>query len=195
MKYYKLTYDDEMQIPDKIACKVEDGFEAKYSINKNDIYQGSQFDYWNSSFTFYYRAQDGDIATDYLVNDLGWPVISPKFREILVQTNEVNNVQYLPIKIIEEKTKKELNGYSVINILDLIDAIDLNHSLYRTLEAKGRKVLIFTHYALDSKKLGGLHLVRLKDPIFPTFISEALKNELLKSRLTGLDFSEVRVVY
>lgn len=67
-------------------------------------------------------------ATDFLANDKGWFLVSDKLRKVLESLN--TEIQFLPVKIMERKSKKELPNYYIANILRVVDALCLEKSVY-----------------------------------------------------------------
>lgn len=195
MKYYKIMFDDENAKTGDIVCYAEMDYEEKYGIKQYDISKGEYIKNWNPYFTFYYDSAKGENTVDYMATNIGWALISPKFKQIIEEI-VVDDVQICPVKIKEKTTGKEINGYGVINITTQTDALDLDNSdhVYFTVKKTGQKVLSVKKYALKSSVINGKHLVRLKEGKFATFVSEQLKERICKNGLTGCDFLEVKVV-
>ncbi|GAA0180836.1 hypothetical protein SH2C18_34620 [Clostridium sediminicola] len=192
MKYYKIMHDENGTMEDMV-CFSDKDYENKYSVKGNYLYEGKIIKDWNPDFTFYYNSEEGYRPTDYLPNNLSWLLVSSKFVEIIKKIG-VREVQFLPVVIKEVNTGKIIEGYSVLNITRLTNAIDLPNSLYTEIEARDIKVISVIKYALNKNKLKGSHLVRLKAHKFATFISDEIKNELEKNKITGFGFLEVKVV-
>lgn len=193
MKYYKIIDSDEYKNPNDIICYADDNYESKYNIKHYDVNQGLVLKDYNEGITFYYDERNGSKVTDYVSNNLGWFIISPKFKRVLEKIG-VNNVQYIPIEIREKSTKDIITGYNIVNIVGLVDGLNLEESVYKVLKVRNKEHISVTKPALDSNKLKGLHLTRVKNCIFATFVSNVLKNELEKNNITGCDFLEVKVV-
>lgn len=195
MKYYKIMFDDENAKKGDMVCYAEIGYEEKYGIKQYDINKGEYIKNWNPEFTFYYDSTRGENPVDYMASNIGWTLISSKFRQIL-ESVDVPDIQICPVRIKEKNAGKEVNGYSIINIITFTDAFDLDNSdySYLTIKKTGQKVLSVRKYALKSSALEGKHLIRLKEGKFATFVSETLKNEICKQKLSGCDFLEVKAV-
>ncbi|WBW96093.1 imm11 family protein [Oceanirhabdus sp. W0125-5] len=193
MKYYKIIDSDEYINPDDIICYTDEEFENKFKIKHYDLNEGRLLQDYSEKIIFYYDRHNGNIPTDYISNDLGWLIISLKFKKIL-ESIGVYNVQYIPIEIREKTTNDILIGYNIVNIIGLVDGLNLNESVYKVLKVRNKEYISVTKPALDINKLKGLHLARVKDCVFVTFVSEALIKELLNNNITGCDFLEVKVV-
>lgn len=75
MRYYKLLMDSSGD--NDIVCH----YENDYGIQQYDLKMGKKFDGWNEDFEFYYDVTEGEQATDYLANDMGWLVVSGKLKK------------------------------------------------------------------------------------------------------------------
>ena len=193
MRYYKVMFDDKNGNENQMICFSEDDFEKIYGVKKNDIYKGIRLENWSEHVTLFFDSLEGNELTDFIANSLGWHIISKRFKEILVNLN-VNNVQLLPIILKEKSTGVTINDYSVVNIIGLLDALDMENSKYNIFEARGKKMLSVIKYALKGDMLKNLHIIRLKESKFATFVSEILRKELSKNSISGCDFLEVKVV-
>jgi len=193
VRYYKIMFDDERSKKEDIVCTSEEDFLEKYEVKQYDLNEGKYFDDWNSNFTFYYNSKEGTKPTDLLANNLGWFLISQDFQDILKNIG-VSEVQFLPVKIVEKNTGKKLEGFSVLNIISLSDALDLTHSTYTEIEARGQKYLTIIKYALSKEKLNGFHIVRLQNSKFASFVSQVVKEQLEINKITGCDFLEVKII-
>lgn len=186
--------DEEKSTADQMVCRAEENYEQKYGINKYDLFSGSRFDNWNETFTFLYSREEGNVTTDYIANNLGWILISSRFKVAMERINEIKNVQYLPVAIKEISTNEVMNGFYVLNIIGFSNALDLENSVYKVLQSRGKKMLSIIKFALNETELDNLHILRLEQHKFSTFISEALKSELNKNFIKGCDFLEIKVV-
>ena len=186
MRYYKLIYDYEND--DKsIFCDIANiGNMSEYIVQ-----DGKTIDNWENVI-FEYNSQDGNIFTDYLSNVYSWLVVSDKFKRV---TNDLisDHVQYLPLKIIERNTGVEIDTYSVLNILSIVDALDLEHSVYDIFELDNEKIISIQKYALQKNKILDQHIFRLENQEIGIFVSEALKEVIESEHLLGFSFLEVYV--
>lgn len=79
-------------------------------------------------------------------------------------------------------------------IITLLDALDLENSVYSEIKVRDIKYLAIKKYALQQEKVRGFNFVRLKKSKFSTFVSEFVRNKLVENNITGCDFLEVKVV-
>lgn len=193
MKYYEIIHKDEKNNKEIMSCFSDKDCENKYGIRTSELYEGKVINDWNKDFTFYYNSKEGYKYVDYQSNNLGWFLISPKFTQIINSVG-VKGIQFLPVIIKEVNTGEILEGFSVVNITRLTEALNLQNSVYSEIEARGKKYINVIKYALSKDKLNGLNFLRLKDHEFVTFVSDEIKIELEKNKITGCDFLEVKVV-
>jgi hypothetical protein len=165
-----------------------------YGIDRYGIEQGRYYDKWDDRFTFSFDPEQGERWTDYLSTDLGWFVISTKFKETLDRIG-ITNIQYIPIRIKNVIDDSMVEGYSVANICSLIDALDLEHSDYSEFELdENEKVLSVRKYALKQNAIKELQIFRVEKSQMAIFVSEKVKEEVERNNITGCDFLEVKVV-
>lgn len=68
----------------------------------------------------------------------GW-LYQKKFRELIEQIVDGNAIQYLSTKLIDTKNNEENTEYRIANLLDVVDALDLEHSQYDLFELDNEK--------------------------------------------------------
>lgn len=187
MRFYKLMYDYEKG-DSSVYCDV-----GKIgSMNKYITFNGEKIDEWEE-VNFEYDSAQGNVLTDFLANVYRWLLVSDNFR-YLTESIIKDQVQYLPIKIIDRVTKMQIDSYSVANVVMVADAFDIENSEYDIFELDDKKVFSVRKYALKSNKLVGMHIFRLKEDTIPVFVSENLKKVIEDNGLIGFDFLEVKVV-
>ena len=107
------------------VCRSLEGFEDAHKLKRGTPVAG----YFPDDALF---RMDSDFPKDIKLADNvrnggGFILVSKALKVIIEQNNE-NNVEYLPIKIINHKGRVASNDYFVINPLDIRDAIDLDRS-------------------------------------------------------------------
>lgn len=140
---------------------------------------------------FEFQLDEGYEYTDYLANVYGWFVVSEEFIEL---TNNImmDSIQYLDIEIKDVLSDETIQGYKVGNIIDVVDALDLSHSLYDELEIDNKKIILVKKYALMNS-VKEHHIFKLKGYEIPIFVSELVKKLIEKNKLKGFDFLEVDI--
>lgn len=186
MRYYKLIYDYEND-ENYINCNIGNiGIIDEYATSN-----GRKIDVWDEVI-FQYNASEGNILSDYVANVYRWLIVSNKFK-ILTDKLLLNQVQYLPIKLIEAKSKEENLSFYVANIICVVDALDLESSKYDIFELENEKIISVQKYALKQSKIENSHIFRLKDDTIPIFVSEEIKTIIQKNSLLGFAFLEVDI--
>jgi len=188
MRFYKLLFDEENSTDDELVACVEEDFENKYSIHKYSIYKGRKIENWDGELTFYFDPSEGDKPTDYLANDLGWPIVSDKIKQILVDL-EVKNIQFLEVKIKNKQTMEQINGFSVVNVTKLIKGLCPEKSLLSKTSFGG-----VIKPVLKREAVINYALFRLEEAPYGLFVSEVVKREMENQNVTGCYFYEVRTV-
>lgn len=187
MRYFKLLLDDSNDNDVICRCDNTHGFE-QYELS-----EGKSIQEWNKDIIFLFDPSDGERLTDYLANNLGWFIVSTRFKDVLCELN-VGEVQYLPIKVINSRDKAILNNYYVANVINVVDAINLDHSDYSVINLSDEKVYSIRKYALSKNEIQMNHIFKLKGFEIPLFVSESVKELVIKNNITGCDFLEVKVI-
>ena len=186
MKYYELLVDMERE--KDIAC-----YSKTEGIEPQIFMLGKKYNGWDNSFYFYFDENEGNIATDYLVNDKHWFVVSAKLRKILETMN--TEIQFLPVRIIEKRSERELADYYIANILRVVDALCLEKSEYfETNIPKMGKIYSVLKYGIFSEKTEKSDVFKLANrQEIPIFVSENFKNRIIEEGITGIALLEIRV--
>ena len=187
MRYYKLIYDYENDDA-YVNCDIAN----IGNMNEYITIGGKEIKQWDK-VVFEYDSAEGNILTDYLANLHRWFVVSEDFCKITQKIIE-NQVQYLPVKVMDRFTKSEVDSYFVANIVNVIDALDLDNSKYDVFELDDEKIISVEKYALKSSEIVNTQIFRLKDDTIPIFVSETLKKVIEDNGLTGFKFLEVDVI-
>ncbi|GAM12371.1 imm11 family protein [Mesobacillus selenatarsenatis] len=187
MKYYKLLLDDSNQNDIVCFCKDSKGFESHH------LQEGKSIKNWNEGLTFYYNPEEGSEETDYLANSLGWFLISNKLKTLLKGIDK-SEIQYLPVRVVNSKDNSIIKGYSVANILNILDVLNLEHSDYSVIGLYEEKVYSIRKYAINKNAVSDYHIFKIKGYEIPLFVSEIYKDTVLKQGITGFDFLEVKTL-
>lgn len=105
---------------------------------------------------------------------------------------EKDCIQYLSVNLLDVKNDVVNDDYQIANLLDVVDALDLEHSQYDVFELDDKKIISVEKYALKSEAIKGHDIFRLKDDI-PVFVSERIKNIIEINALSDFAFMEVYV--
>ena len=190
MRYYRLCYDFNKASKKHYVCC------NQTNMNGMDehclIYGNVLKDIWNTP-TFYYNPDEFSVWSDYLFNTFHWPIVSDIFVQ---KTSDFlkKSIEVLNVNIINIQTNDINCTYKAINIVNIIDAIDYENSLYSKVLLDEEEILLVRKHVLQKKVVDGYDIFRLKNDAIPIFISEKLKKVIENNKLTGFDFCEVSVI-
>lgn len=188
MKYYKLIYDYEND-NNYINCNIADFT----NMNTDEVSNGVLIKDW-SLVIFQYNSVEGNIMSDYIANVYRWLIVSSNFCTVMEESAFNVHIQYLPVKLIDMFSGVVSETYKIANILDVVDALDLEHSQYDVFELEDETVISFEKYALKMDEIKDLDIFRLKNDTIPIFVSDRMKRRIEENGLLGFAFLEV-VIY
>lgn len=186
IKYYKLRYDMDKYENNGIMlfCNTNE-IKDRYIVK-----DGKLIDNWDKKIKFYFKSNNKDIITDYMDNIITWPIISEKCKNILCKF-KIDGIQYLSVDIEDENHKCDLQNYYIMNIFNLIEAINLEKSNYVQYDIRDFKLFLF--YTLDRKKIQEYDIFRPKEKKMDIVVSEKVKKIIEDNELTGFSFDEIKV--
>ena len=160
----------------------EDGGGAAYSPESNNI---EIIDDLNKlrELPFKFTLKDGPFQ-DYLLNDLAWPIFSERFKNLLTNFLSGQNIQWIAAKITESQDK-EHTAY-VLKFNDKVDILDKDKTIYAENDFVVKAVL-------SEEKVKNLDVCLIPDSDFQIIISQDVKAEIERNRLTGAHFSKVPI--
>ncbi|MCL2492759.1 MAG: hypothetical protein FWF33_01800 [Clostridiales bacterium] len=186
MQYYKLMVDGENSTDNIYAhpcIEVEDPYMFCY---------GKGVEKWEP-VRFECDIKKGTVITEYLRNSYGWDIFSERALKLFGNIIS-DDVQLLPVNIINKDTGQEIEKYYVVNILAFLDALDLENSLYtyHKIESINKTWLSVIKYGLKKSEIGEHNIFRLKDSPMAVFVSEKFKKVVETNKMLGLDFLQVK---
>lgn len=123
---------------------------------------------------------------DFLYSFSSRLIVSEKAKIFLETSSDASYLEFIPINFHDKKMPK----YYLLNILDLVDAFDLNKSIYRffdELGPKGNKVLMdYEKVEIDIVKTENRKLFSMLYFEGNIIIHQDFFNEIINSGLTGL---------
>ena len=190
MKYYNFMGDGEDENMEPLVFEIN---KESLWFNYYDLDDGKYMETWDEEkIEVTFDKNKGYEEFDYAVNDLGWLVITEKFKKVLEPLN-LGKHQFLPLKA-KSKTDNEIINLYVLNICNIVDAIDYDNSKYIEAMIDGSLDRSLTVVALNGSKLEGYDMFKLKGEEFYIIVSEKVKKAVKKNKITGCYFSELRVV-
>ena len=125
MKYFKMMYDYNSS-ENYVSCNAG---ELQGILEYSAIMGNPLKTKWVPP-TLPYNEEEGDFFSDYLHNIYGWLIVSSHFVNY-TQPYVENCIEYLDVIITNNNGQKRAD-YKVANVIDVIDALDLEHSIYDT---------------------------------------------------------------
>lgn len=108
------------------------------------------------------------------------PVFDEKAISVLGEML-TNNAEVLPLDC-------EYGAFFAINVIKVIDCVDYENSKYKTFR-DGKRIMRFTNYAFDKKKIEGVNIFKIKDePLKRPFVSEEFRKRVVDNNLNGFKF-------
>jgi hypothetical protein len=145
---------------------------------------------------------DSDSPTtlsDVLLTGFELEVLSPRLVSLLADMG-IQNVQYLPITIIDHETKRKETSYRIANILGAIDCLDLKNSQHSLAPDDSSVVLSVSKFRIHTGKIVALPGMREPPLLFRLgefkrhiLVHESVKEACTKAKISGLDFTPPEV--
>lgn len=161
-------------------------------VNRYIVFDGTWIENWPPNVTLYV---EGKHPEDYLFSTLnGWIPLSKRVQQVF-EACDIQGVQFLPIRIVH-KSGVEIPGYAVLNVLNVIPALDHEHTVWLTSEKDQVEYpqLNILKVALNRDAIGGIDIFRLQESRTEMFISRRLKECLERAGATaGFKFIPVAV--
>jgi hypothetical protein len=187
VKYYKLLKDYNNKFETGITS-IED-----YNLYNYDLSTGVFVENWEKPLIFEYLLNEDEFIADYALNDSSLFIISPKFNTLLSEFAPCN-MQMLSVILKDQKSNLLIEGYVIANVLEIVDAINYEHSTYDVFDLDDDQVYSFVKYAINRNEISGKHIFKLIGAEQPIFISEEVKDEIERQGITGCDFLEVKII-
>lgn len=128
---------------------------------------------------------------DYIANNLAWLIVSKKVRDLLIACN-LGEHEF--IQVVDAKNN-EIVGF-LVHCMNLLDALDENKSVCTkkkySIDGTDYEHLSVIKYVIETEKVRNSDVFKLKKSNIPYFISETLKDQLVKSDVKGFDFLKVK---
>jgi hypothetical protein len=180
-EYFKLWFDDTDD--QAIICRKYD----LKGVSRHILSKAKPIEDWPEDITFY---AEGEHAEDYLGNARGWLMFSERVRRALEQLG-VEGIQFLPVRVVIVETGKELPGYSVMNVLTVLSALDEEHTVYLEPRHEEYPHLSITKVALLREAIGNADIFRLAELKVSVYVSRRVKEHLEEIGATGFKWIPV----
>ena len=196
-KYYKMNFD--METYDNLlaeegyiysdSCNIEDievaGVKKGYF---NNIIFKSSFDFSWPRVEFYYDSKEADKESDFLGNVVRWPVVHKKVKEAIVN-NEIQGISFLPVYLVDIRTKEVSSNYFLLFIHNFIDAFDMEKSQYKYNQKYDFYTFIPKKTYINNENCSEYDVFRADKSPSMIFVSEKLKKIIEDNKFKGFVFS------
>lgn len=137
---------------------------------------------------FYYSSKVSKLKTAYLLSHRDdWPIIHQIVKDEF-DVQGITNIQYIPITLVDIDTEEEIHEYYAMNILNHIEAIDLEKSEYDYDAEFDKYWFMPRSIYLDPSICEGHDIFRAsKDPM-SLYVSQKIKNIITVNNWTGFSF-------
>lgn len=179
MRYFKIVYDYNNS-EDRIFLHID---QNELTFDRYDVYASKHLPV-EKIFCTITKGRIGDC--DYLANNLAYLVVSGKVKKIL----EAHNLCRCEFVEVYEKESNLLLGY-LVNCLEHFAALDEKNAKCKRFPGDMIRPLIVIRFAILEKQVNQTDFFQLQEDIFPYFISEKLKSNLISEGVSGFDFERV----
>ena len=162
-----------------------------FDYHKEDFswIQGSKFDgQWPGGLEYHIDPDCGDLVPDMITT--GTPLVTKRFIEVL-ESLGIENFQTFEMTLLDKGSKKIEKEFFVFNLLDRFDCVDMENSVYKSME--GSKRLYFKKIIIDKDKAENKLIFRANETPSEIFIDDSVKKALEEAGLFGLEFIKASV--
>jgi len=178
--YYIIRYDEEGHNAAGILDKPD-----VISVNNFVFDLGKKMDMGIPRAEFSINASQNGELLDYVLTSLRGMVVSEKFKNVLDESG-ADNIDYYPVVINNNITKRKFDGYYIANIVGLVDCMDMDNSKYQNMAAFPDKIRVIENLKIDEDKIKGLVIFRLMQRSSIILINGYMRNILAKEHLSGV---------
>jgi hypothetical protein len=139
-------------------------------------------------FDFIQNKDCQGVLTDYLWTTLRGLTVSERFKKTLDAAG-VDNVDYYPVRIINEVTGEIRSDYYVGNVVGLLDCLNRAKSGVMTDPDAPGLITDIEQIVLDEDKIKGTLFFRLKDVSGIVLAHPRVQKAVTKAKLTGALFT------
>jgi hypothetical protein len=174
---------------DNLASIATENFKIGYFRNIIEKNPGYKIDIW-PEVNFYFDPKKNKTKSDYLLNAGQWPIVHKRIKNIF-EEKMIENIQYLPVNVIDSNTGAVDDNYYVMNIMNCIEAYDMKKSIYHRNE-KYPEFILFNASKIILNKENCLpydifRCIHNKNWIY---VSEKIKTIAKQNKFTGMKFFE-----
>ena len=141
---------------------------------------------------FYYSSKVSSLKTEYLINHEQWPIVHEKVMKEF-KSLKLSHIQYIPITLIDIDTNQECHEYYAMNILDCIEAIDLEKSEYDYDEEFNVYWFMPRSIYLNRSACSGHNIFRATKHSASLYVSEKVKSIIENHNWIGFAFRKEKL--
>ena len=141
---------------------------------------------------FYYSSKASNLESEYLLNIKRWPIIHKKVQREF-EKQSIEGIQFLPIKLIDVATNDINDNYVVMNILNFIEAYDLDKSKYKYNEKYDCYTFLPHETYLDKTVCGQYDIFRCTKSVSAIYVSEKIKQLIEDNKWVGFELQKQRI--
>ena len=172
--------DNKVCVITEDAEGVEDTPELTDGIPLKGIYP-------ENAALFMNEDHSGMRLVDFVANHLLYIIVSDKVKKVFEQEG-VENIEYLPVSIYDQKKRLASADYFIANVLGAVDCLDHEKSEYDRSVVNPTKIQHFDKVVIHEDKVPeNLKIFRLKESPSTIFIRHDLLETLKKNKLKGFE--------
>jgi len=173
----------------------DNDFKLKWRLEKGQPLRGEE---WDSEAVAFWDEEAQLTDLPFAVPD--FELHSPRLKALLERFGLGGDIQYLPIRIVGQKTGREVSTYYVANYLRRIACLSLEHSIYTVFgpdwlrpEQRGQISGVLKP-VLRGDAVGEARLFRVDEYEYIVVIREDVKRAMEEAGITGCWYRELEVV-
>jgi len=174
------------EVDNKVCVITEDaeGVERSTKLTSGGALKGI---YPENAALYMNEDHPGMRLVDFVANHIRYLIVSEKVKQVLQQEG-VENSEYLPVSIYDQKKRLVSSDYFILNVLGTVDCLDHEKSQYKRSRISPERIRHFDKVVLHEDKVpGDVRIFRLKDRPAMIFIRVDLLDAFKKNKLTGFE--------
>jgi hypothetical protein len=149
-------------------------------------------DWFPGGLVFDLSKQDGIKLTDSVPNTSALLVVSEKLRRVLEREATGAVIEYLPIRLRNQKGKVVAKPYFLANVIGSVRCVDVKKSDFEMNRISKDQVSHFRRLVLDERKIPtSAGIFRLAEKTALVLVRQDLASAIIKSGCTGMLFQEL----
>ncbi len=185
MDYYPWLKDDEDESFAWIWGAPRELMETDYLLQRGTPCE----DWFPKDLVFELSKDHGVKLTDSIPNTDQFLLVSEKLKGLLEQRAPGVSIEFLPIRLRNQKKKLVAKKYFLANVLGTVGCVDTERSDFKMSSIDKSQVHRFYRLVLDEKKIPDeARLFRLAEDTGQLIIREDLAQDILNADCTGMMF-------